>query len=106
MTDLVGLVRYASGVRAELEPLAPDVNRRFELWLGREKRAGRVYSHEQLEWLRLMRDWVANNAEVTMEDVRDASDFAPVGATARARHLFGTDDLPTLLDTLTDTLVA
>lgn len=106
LTDLVGLVRYAIDARAELEPLVSDVNRRFELWLGREKRAGRDYSDVQLEWLRLMRDYVASNVEVGLEDVRDASDFRHLGGTARARLLFGGDRLPVLLDELTDTLVA
>lgn len=106
LTDLVSLVRYATGVRAELEPLATDVNRRFELWLGREKRAGRDYTEEQLSWLRLMRDWVANNVEVTMQDIRDSSDFTAKGGTARARQLFGAERLPALVDDLTDSLVA
>ncbi len=106
LTDLVGLVRYAIGARDVLEPLAPDINRRFELWLGREKRAGRDYSEAQLDWLRLLRDWVANNVEVTLDDVRDASDFTSRGGTHRARQLFGADRLAALLDELTDTLVA
>ena len=106
LTDLVGLVRYAIGARDVLEPLAPDINRRFELWLGREKRAGRDYSEGQLDWLRLMRDWVANNVEVTIDDLRDASDFTSRGGTHRARQLFGADRLSALLDELTDTLVA
>jgi type I restriction enzyme R subunit len=106
LTDLVGLVRYAIGDRADLEPLGPDVVRRFELWLGREKRAGRDYSEEQLAWLRLMRDWVAGNVEVTMQDLREVSDFTAKGGTARARQLFGADRLPALADELTDTLVA
>lgn len=106
LTDLVGLVRYAIGDRAELEPLVPDVARRFELWLGREKKAGRSYTEEQMAWLRLMRDWVASNVEVTMEDVREVSDFAARGGTARGRQLFGADRLPALLDELTETLVA
>lgn len=106
LTDLVGLVRYAIGARDVLEPLGPDINRRFELWLGREKRAGRDYSEAQLDWLRLMRDWVANNVEVTIDDLRDASDFTSRGGTHRARQLFGADRLPALLDELTDTLVA
>jgi type I restriction enzyme R subunit len=106
LTDLVGLVRYAIGDRAELEPLARDVNRRFELWLGREKKAGRDYSDEQVEWLRLMRDWVAGNVEITVADVREVSDFAARGGAARARQLFGAERLPVLLDELTDTLVA
>lgn len=106
LTDLVALVRYAIGGRAELEPLATDVNRRFELWLGREKKAGRDYSEDQLCWLRLLRDWVANNVEVTMQDLREVSDFTAKGGAARARQLFGADALPGLLDELTETLVA
>jgi type I restriction enzyme R subunit len=106
LTDLVSLVRYAIGARAELEPLATDVNRRFELWLGREKRAGRDYSEDQLSWLRLMRDWVAGNVEVTMQDLREISDFTAKGGVARARQLFSAERLPALVDELTDTLVA
>ena len=78
----VGLVRYAIGARAVLAPFAPDVNRNFELWLG-PREAGRAdYSDVQMEWLRLMKDFVANNVEVTVEDVREASDFAALGGTA------------------------
>ncbi len=106
LTDLVSLVRFALGTRTELEPLAADVTRRFELWLGREKKAGRDYTDEQLSWLRLMRDWVAGNIEVTMQDLREVSDFTTKGGAARARQLFGADRLPALLDELTDTLVA
>ncbi|WBV43534.1 type I restriction-modification enzyme R subunit C-terminal domain-containing protein [Pseudoroseomonas cervicalis] len=68
LTDLVGLVRYAIGARAVLAPFAPDVNRNFELWLGREKKAGRDYTEAQMEWLRLMKDWVASNVELTLAD--------------------------------------
>jgi type I restriction enzyme R subunit len=106
LTDLVGLVRYAIGDRAVLAPFAPDVNRNFELWLGREKRAGREYTDVQMEWLRLMKDFVANNVEITLEDVREVSDFSAIGGTARARILFGSERLPALLDELNDALVA
>jgi type I restriction enzyme, R subunit len=106
LTDLIGLVRYAIGGRTELMPLAAEVNRNFELWMGREKRAGREYSDIQLEWLRLMRDWVANNVEATLEDVREAGDFAARGGTAKARQLFGAERLPGLLDELSEALVA
>jgi len=37
LTDLVALVRYALEQTTVLEPLAPEVERRFNLWLGREK---------------------------------------------------------------------
>ena len=106
LTDLIGLVRYATAGRAELVPLTAEVNRNFELWLGREKRAGREYTNVQLEWLRLRRDWVANNVEVTLEDVREAGDFAARGGAAKARQLFGAERLPGLLDELSEALVA
>lgn len=106
LTDLVGLVRYAIGARAVLAPFAPDVNRNFELWLGREKKAGRDYTEAQMEWLRLMKDWVASNVELTLADLREASDFSSRGGTARARALFGAERLPALVDDLTDALVA
>ncbi|WP_235952313.1 type I restriction endonuclease subunit R [Falsiroseomonas algicola] len=106
LTDLVGLVRYAIGARAVLAPFAPDVNRNFELWLGREKKAGRDYTEAQMEWLRPMKDWVASNVELTLADLREASDFSSRGGTARARALFGAERLPSLVDDLTDALVA
>jgi type I restriction enzyme R subunit len=106
LTDLVGLVRYAIGARAVLAPFASDVNRNFELWLGREKRAGRAYTEAQMDWLRLIKDWVASNVELTLADLREASDFSARGGTARARTLFGAERLPALVDELTDALVA
>ena len=106
LTDLVGLVRYAIGARTVLAPFAPDVNRNFELWLGREKKAGRDYTEAQMEWLRLMKDWVASNVELTLADLREASDFSSRGGTARARALFGVERLTALVDDLTDALVA
>lgn len=105
LTDLVALVRFALGQASVLEPLGPDVARRFELWLGREKNAGRSYSEDQLAWLRLLRDAVAANAEVTTEDVREQPQFQAVGGSARARRLFGPDQLPVLLDELSATLL-
>jgi type I restriction enzyme R subunit len=106
LTDLVGLVRYAIGARTLLAPFAPDVNRNFELWLGREKKAGRDYNETQMEWLRLMKDWVASNVELTMQDLREASDFSSRGGTVKARMIFGAERLPVLVEDLTDALVA
>jgi type I restriction enzyme R subunit len=40
LTDIVALVRYALGQRESLAPLSSEVAGRFNLWLGREERAG------------------------------------------------------------------
>lgn len=52
LTEVVSLVRYALGQTDTLEPFNAVVQQRFNLWLGREKKAGRAYSDDQQAWLR------------------------------------------------------
>ena len=54
LTEIVSLVRYALEIDAVLEPFGARVEQRFNLWIGREKNAGRDYTAEQLEWLRMI----------------------------------------------------
>lgn len=105
LADIVMLVRYAIGQSESLEPLPALVAGRFNLWLGREEKAGRTYSDEQRNWLMAIRDHLAVNIELRPEDMMDAPEFAGRGGIIRARVLFGAR-LPALLDELTDTLVA
>jgi type I restriction enzyme, R subunit len=78
---------------------------RFNLWLGREEKAGRVYSAEQRAWLMAIRDHLSVNVEIRPEDMMDAPEFSGRGGIVRARALFGAR-LPALMDELTDVLVA
>jgi type I restriction enzyme R subunit len=105
LADIVMLVRYAIGETEALEPLPSVVAGRFNLWLGREERAGRTYSDEQKAWLAAIRDHLAVNIEIGPDDMMDAPEFAARGGILRARALFGAR-LPALLDELTDALVA
>ena len=70
LADIVMLVRYAIGKAEALEPLPALVAGRFNLWLGREERAGRVYTDEQRSWLAAIRDHLAVNVEATSDDWR------------------------------------
>jgi len=105
LADIAMLVRYAIGETEALEPLPSVMAGRFNLWLGREEKAGRAYTEEQKAWLMAIRDHLAVNIEIRPEDIMDAPDFAARGGIVRARALFGTR-LPPLLDELTDALVA
>ncbi len=105
LADIVMLVRFAIGHTDALEPLSALVAGRFNLWLGREERAGRTYTDEQRACLIAIRDHLAVNIEITPDDLTNAPDFAARGGGLRARILFG-PRLPALLDELTDTLVA
>ena len=78
---------------------------RFNLWLGREEKAGRTYTEEQRAWLIAIRDHLGVNVEIRAEDMMDAPEFSARGGIVRARAMFGVR-LPALLDELTDALVA
>ena len=89
LADIVMLVRYAIGEAETLEPLPALVAGRFNLWLGREERAGRLYSDEQKVWLAAIRDHLAVNVEATIDDLSDAPNLSARGGLLRARYVRG-----------------
>jgi len=82
LSDIVMLVRYALGAATTLEPLPATIAGRFNLWLGREERAGRAYTEAQRAWLIAIRDFIAVNVEITPEDLMDAPDSPPKAASS------------------------
>jgi type I restriction enzyme R subunit len=105
LSDIVMLVRYALGAATTLEPLPATIAGRFNLWLGREERAGRTYTQTQRAWLFAIRDFIAVNVDITPEDLMDAPDFAAQGGLLRAHALFG-DRLRPILEELPRVLTA
>jgi type I restriction enzyme R subunit len=106
LSEIVMLVRYALGQSTSLEPLPATIAAgRFNLWLGREERAGRTYTEAQRAWLTAIRDFIALNVSISPEDLMEAPDFAAQGGLVRAHSLFG-DRLKPLLDELPEVLVA
>lgn len=105
LTDVVSLVRYALGQRENLAPLSSEVAGRFNLWLGREERAGRTYGTEQLGWLEAIRDHLAANIDLTLADLQELPRFSERGGVLAARGAFG-GRLPELIEELSDALVA
>jgi type I restriction enzyme R subunit len=105
LADIVMLVRFALGRSETLEPLSSLVAGRFNLWLGREEKAGRVYTEEQKVWLVAIRDYLRDNVAIEAEDFTEAPDLAERGGLVRARAAFGARLQP-LLDELTEALVA
>ncbi len=105
LSDIVMLVRYAVGAATTLEPLSSTIAGRFNLWLGREEKAGRVYSEAQKAWLTAIRDYIAVNVGIAPQDLNEAPDFSAQGGVAKAYALFGTRLKP-LLEELPGVLVA
>jgi type I restriction enzyme, R subunit len=105
LTEIVALVRFALGQTTALESISVQVEQRFNLWIGRQKNAGKEYSEDQLTWLKLIRDHIAANAEIDAMDFQNNPSFSNRGGIVKARGLFGTA-LPDLLDELSEALVA
>lgn len=105
LTDLISLVRFASGQAELLEPHAARVEQRFNLWIGRQLKAGRSFTEEQMAWLRAIRDYLAANVEIAPADLMRDQPFADWGGVVAARRVFGSE-LNGMLDELSEVLVA
>lgn len=89
LTEVVSLVRFALGQTEVLEPFAVVVEQRFNLWMGREKRAGRNYTPEQEDWLQAIASFIAANAEIAPRDFQEVPSLADKGGILQARRVFG-----------------
>ena len=105
LTEVVSLVRFALGQTDVLEPFATVVEQRFNLWMGREKKAGREYTAEQEDWLRAIAAFIAANAEIAPRDFQEVPILADKGGILQARKVLGTG-VNEVLDDLQGALVA
>lgn len=105
LTDLISLVRFATGQADVLEPFAARVEQRFNLWIGRQIKAGREFSEEQMAWLKAIKDYLVANVEIAPADLMRDQPFADWGGVVAARKVFG-GELNAVLEELTEVLVA
>jgi len=74
----VSLLRFELGVSDELKPYSDIVNYNFMKWT-LARNAGHVhFSDEQMAWLRMVKDFIAESLAITPEDL----DLAPLTVTA------------------------
>ncbi len=105
LTEIISLVRFALGYDEMLEPFSAKVEQRFNLWVGRQKKAGLEFTEEQMDWLRLIRDHLAANVEIAPRDFMQFPSFSYRGGLSAVRKAFG-QDLDALLADLNEALVA
>jgi type I restriction enzyme R subunit len=104
MTDLVSLVRHALGQEDELIPFKELVEERFQNWLAQQENAGRKFSDEQRQWLELIRDHIAANLQIEVDDF-DYVPFTQRGGIGKASQVFG-EELENVLNELNEVLAA
>ncbi|MDT0634215.1 DEAD/DEAH box helicase family protein [Spectribacter hydrogenooxidans] len=105
LTDIISLVRFATGQTDVLEPYDVGVRQRFNLWAGRQKKAGRQFTQEQMSWLEAIRDYLAANVEIEPADLMRDQPFSDWGGVVAAKDVFGAELKP-MLDELGEVLAA
>jgi type I restriction enzyme R subunit len=103
-TDVVSLVRFALHQEDELVPFRERVQQRFEGWLVQQENQGRTFTSEQKAWLVAIRDHVAANLEISVEDFEYAP-FVGMGGIGKAVKVFGAE-LGKVMDELNEVLAA
>jgi type I restriction enzyme R subunit len=104
LTNIISLIRFAIGESKQLEPFMETVNHRFDNWIAEQEAQGKQFTPEQMMWLQLIRDRIATELSIEIDDFEYAP-FYEKGGPMKVEQLFG-DQLNSLLETLTERLAA
>jgi type I restriction enzyme R subunit len=110
LTDLVSLVRFAMHQENQLVPYPERVAANFKAWLAQTTRHSREsgnpepFTPEQQHWLEMIRDHIAANLGIAIDDFEYAP-FNTEGGLGRVHQLFG-EQLPQVIEELNRELVA
>jgi len=106
LTNLISLVRFATGQQAELAPFPELARQRFQDWLTQqETTAGKPFTTKQRNFLAHIAEEIGANATLETDDL-DHGTLKSGGGLPRVLALFGREHLPTLLEDLNSALAA
>jgi type I restriction enzyme, R subunit len=105
LTDLVSLVRFAMQQTNELVPYPERVQANFKAWLAQHQQADTTpFTTEQQHWLEMIRDHIAANLGIEIDDFEYAP-FNAQGGLGKVHQLFGAE-LPKVIEELNRELAA
>jgi type I restriction enzyme R subunit len=90
LTDVISLVRFATGQEKILAPFSGSVDGRFKEWLGKQERLGKKFTKEQFEWLSMIKNHISTSISIGIEDL-ELSPFYEKGGPVKVYQLFGAD---------------
>lgn len=91
---LVSLIRKVSGIDANLTAFDKTVDKNFQDWVFRKQAGTLKFTEEQMQWLRMIKEYVANSFHIDRDDF-DLSPFIANGGLTKMWNLFGeqTDEI-------------
>ncbi|MEW6196547.1 MAG: type I restriction-modification enzyme R subunit C-terminal domain-containing protein [Bacteroidota bacterium] len=104
LTDIISLIRYEIGIDKELKPYSEIVNVNFKNWIFRRQAVGQIFTEEQLEWLRMIRNHIVTSVRIEKEDF-EYTPFVDNGGLGKFWKLFG-EETEKIITELNEELVA
>ena len=102
---MVSLIRKVVGIDKTLTSYDKTVDKNFQDWIFK-KNAGKhnTFTEAQMQWLRMMKDYVANSFSIDRDDF-DLSPFNAEGGLSKMWALFG-EETNRIIEELNEILVA
>lgn len=101
---LVSLIRKAVGLDEWITAYENTVDKNFQEWVFKKQAGTLKFTQEQMQWLRMIKDYVAASFHITTEDF-DLSPFNAAGGLGKYYQLFK-KDYEKILDELNEVLAA
>lgn len=102
LTALVSLIRRITGIDPVLTSFDQTINRNFQDWVFKKQAGTLKFNEDQMNWLRMIRDYVATSFHLEIDDL-DYNPFDTLGGRGRMYQLFG-DEMNTVISELNEAL--
>ena len=104
LTALVSLIRKVSGLDTTLTAYDKTVDKNFQDWVFKKQAGATKFNEEQMQWLRMIKEYVTNSFHIEKEDF-DLNPFNAQGGLSRMWKLFG-EETEVIINELNEALAA
>lgn len=104
LTAIVALIRKVSGIDSTLTTYDKTVDKNFQEWVFRKQAGATKFNEEQMNWLRMIKDYVANSFHIEADDF-DLDPFNRQGGLGKFYQLFK-NDYQLIINELNEVLAA
>jgi type I restriction enzyme R subunit len=104
LTALVSLIRRVTEIDPVLTAYDQTVNRNFQEWVFKKQAGTLKFNEAQMNWLRMIKDYVATSFHLEIDDL-DYTPFDALGGRGKMYQLFG-DEMNIIINELNEALAA